>query len=402
MSEQFVNWSGSLRFTPREWSRPETEEEVAAQVRRAAEQGRTVRPVGSGHSSVPLMATEDVLLSQEGMAGLVSHDTSAGRGTVLPGTGLSEAGRLFREAGLAMENLGDVDYQTLAGAIGTGTHGTGTRLRNLSATLVGGRLVTGTGDVLPFGEEAGEDDGRELLRAARVSLGSLGILTSLTLELLPAYELRRLNWCTHIDWVLENFTALAGAYRHMDFYWYPRSDEAQVRTMNDPATEPTVIPPGNRVHADEQGPVHEIIPNSRDLRFDEMEYMLPYDAGMACFREVRKRIKDRHRQQVGWRVLVRTVAPDSAMLSNCNDGPVMTIALLQNNELPYQEYFDDLEPLLREFGGRPHWGKKHTMTAADLRPRYPEWDTFQALRRRLDPQGIFLNEYLRTLLEEEK
>ncbi|WP_344260677.1 D-arabinono-1,4-lactone oxidase [Streptomyces sodiiphilus] len=398
--EEFVNWSGSLRFTPGERSAPRTEEEVAAEVRRAAERGLTVRPVGSGHSSVPLMATDDVLMSLDALTGLVRHDTAARRGAVLPGTGLADAGRLFAEAGLGMENLGDVDYQAIAGAIGTGTHGTGLALGNLSSTLVGGRLVTGTGEIFPFGEDAGEDAGEDLVRAAQVSLGSLGVLTSLTLRLVPAYGLHRLNWCTHIDWVLDHFGELARANRHFDFYWYPRSDDAQVRTLNEPGREPALVPPGARLHADETGPGHEIIPNSRDLRFDEMEYMLPLEDGLDCFREVRKRIKERHRQNVGWRVLVRTVAADEAMLSNCTGRPTMTIALLQNNELPHEEYFADLEPLFLEWGGRPHWGKKHTLTAAGLRPLYPEWDAFQDIRRRLDPQGVFLNDYLRRLLEE--
>lgn len=400
MPEEFRNWSGSLRFTPAERCTPRTEEEVADRVRRAAEQGRTVRPVGSGHSSVALAATDDVLMSLEGMTGMVSHDTRAHRATVLPGTGLADAGRQFARVRLAMENLGDVDYQAVAGAIGTGTHGTGLRLPNLSAALVGGRLVTGTGEVVPFGEDAGPRHDRDLLHAVQVSLGSLGVLTSLTLRLVPEYRLHRVNWCTHIDWVLENFDELARRNRHFDFYWYPRSDLAQVRTLNEHGHEPDLTPPDGRLHREESGPGHEIIPNVRDLRFEEMEYMLPLDRGLECFRAVRERVGQHHRHHVGWRVLVRTVAPDEALISNCRHRPTMTVALLQNNTLPYREYFADMEPLLRDFGGRPHWGKKHSLTAAELRPLYPAWDTFQDLRRRLDPGGVFLNDYLRTLLED--
>jgi FAD/FMN-containing dehydrogenase len=350
---------------------------------------------------VPLVATEDMLLSLEGMTGMIRHDTAARRATVRPGTALADAGREFAEVGLAMENLGDVDYQAIAGAIGTGTHGTGLELPNLSATLVGGRLVTGTGETVPFGEDAGPGHDRDLLRAVQVSLGSLGVLTELTLRLIPEYDLHRVNWCTHIDWVLDHFHRLIREHRHVDFYWYPRSDLAQVRTLNQAGEEPALVPPDARLKTEEAGPSHEIIPNSRDLRFEEMEYMLPLDAGLDCFRAVRARVKERHRQNVGWRVLVRTVAADEAMLSNCQGRPTLTIALLQNNRLPYEKYFADMEPLLRDFGGRPHWGKKHTLTATELRPLYPEWDAFQALRRRLDPHGVFANDYLRTLLEEQ-
>ncbi|HMO10544.1 MAG TPA: D-arabinono-1,4-lactone oxidase, partial [Actinotalea sp.] len=145
----------------------------------------------------------------------------------------------------------------------------------------------------------------------------------------------------------------------------------------------------------------DIITNERDLRFDEMEYMLPLEVGLRCFDVIRERIKERHRQKVGWRVLVRTVAPDEAMLSNCYQRPTMTIALLQNNELPHDEYFADLEPILQEFGGRPHWGKKHSMRAEQLSGISPEWDAFHAIRRRLDPDGVFQNDFMRELFEED-
>ncbi|MBB0245124.1 FAD-binding protein [Streptomyces alkaliphilus] len=403
-SGEFVNWSGSLRFTPGEFLHPADEEEVVERVRLAAERGETVRPVGSGHSSTPLSATDEVLMSLDRMSGLVAYDREALRGTLLPGTGLAEAGRLLAMADMGMENLGDVDYQAIAGAIATGTHGTGTTLPNLGANLVGGRLVTGTGAVVPFGEEAGPDHDPDLLRAARVSLGALGVMTSLTLRLLPDHDLHRVNWCTHIDWALEHFHRLAAAHRHFDLYWYPRSDLAQVRTLNMPGEEPedpALIPPGRHLRRDETDSNHEIIPNSRELKFDEMEYMLPLEAGLECFRVIRERIRERHRRTVAWRVLLRTIAPDDGLISTCEGRPTMTIALLQNNTLPHDEYFGDLEPILRDFGGRPHWGKKHSLRAADLRPLYPGWDTFNEVRRRLDPKGVFLNDHLRDLLIEE-
>ena len=165
MAHEYVNWSGSMRFTPAEIAEPKDEQEVVETVRRAAGDGRTVRPVGSGHSSMPIFATDDVLMSLEHLAGLVDHDADAGLARVLPGTGLARTGELLAEAGLAMENLGDVDYQAIAGAISTGTHGTGVTLGNLSQTMVGGRLVTGSGEVVAFGVDATEED-PDLVRAA--------------------------------------------------------------------------------------------------------------------------------------------------------------------------------------------------------------------------------------------
>ncbi|GAA1185991.1 D-arabinono-1,4-lactone oxidase [Nesterenkonia xinjiangensis] len=368
----------------------------------AAAAGESVRPVGSGHSSLPLMTTDDVLISLDQLSGVVEADAEAGIASVLPGTGLAQLGAQLAEHGLAMENLGDVDYQAIAGAIATGTHGSGATLGNLSSTLVGGQLLDGRGELVSFGVDAGAGPDDPLLRAAQVSLGALGVLTRLTLRLEPAYELHRVNVMTHVDWVLEHFEQLIAAHRSVDFYWYPRSDLAQVRMLNKPGEEPDpdlpgAVPPG-RVKTDETGPSYEIIPNSRDLRFEEMEYMLPLDPSLEAFRLVRERVKDRHRHRVGWRVLVRTIAPDRAMISNAQLRPTMTIALLQNASLDHEEYFADLEPLLRAFGGRPHWGKKHSLRAPELRQLYPEWEDFLGQRERLDPERLYINDHLAQLL----
>ena len=262
---------------------------------------------------MPVMTTDDVMLSVDDMRVVVSADPEAGLARVLPGTGLADLGAELAEHGLGMKNLGDVDYQSIAGAVGTGTHGTGTRLGNLSSTLAGGTLVTGTGEEVPFGVDApdGRDDD-DVVRAAQVSLGSLGIFTSLTLRVLPAYDLHRTNYMTHIDWVSDHLDELLEQNRHLDFYWYPRSDLAQVRILNIPGEEPDLLPPGELVK-EETGPSYEILPNHRDLFFDEMEYMLPLEVGPYAFREARQRIKERHRHYVGWRVLVRTIAPDTAI-----------------------------------------------------------------------------------------
>lgn len=389
--ERFVNWSGSVRFDAAQLRQPSSEDEVAALVRETAERGGKLRPVGSGHSSTPLAETTDTLVSLDAISGLEAADAGAGTATVLPGTGLSDLGSALAGHDLAMENLGDVDYQTIAGAIGTGTHGTGRNLGNLSSTLVGGRLVTGTGGVVEFGEGSGE-----LLRAAQLALGSLGILTALRLRVRSAFHLHRQNWMTHIDWVLDHFSELSRACRHVDFYWYPRSDLAQVRILTPPGEEPDVVPPGT-LKKDESGPSYQIIPNFRDLKFDEMEYMVPLEEGLDVFRAVRERVKARHRHRVGWRVLVRTIAQDSAMLTNAPQ-PTMTIALLQNASLEYEEYFRDVEPIFLAGGGRPHWGKKHYRSAADLREMYPEWENFLRIRQECDPAGVFLNDYLAELL----
>lgn len=399
MAEEYANWSGSVTFNPSNRASPADAVEVAQLVRQARLSGRTVRPVGSGHSSQPIFSTPDTLVSLEKMSGVTEANTHERWARVLPGTGLHELGKELAEHGLAMENLGDVDYQTISGAIGTATHGSGVTLGNLSSTLIGGRLVNSLGEEIAFGVDDGKGEDHDLLRAAQVSLGSLGIMTSLTLRLEESYELHRQNWITHIDWVLENFAELIATNRVVDFYWYPRNDMAQVRLLNKPGQGPGLQPEG-RLKRELTGPSYEVIPNDRHLHFEEMEYMLPLDTRLEAFRQVRERVKARHRATVGWRVLVRTIAPDQAMLSNAQSRMTMTIALLQNNTLPYQEYFDDLEPLFRRFGGRPHWGKKHSLAGAELAELYPQWEDFHRIRRAMDPDGVFMNDYLRDLFAE--
>ncbi|WP_202912185.1 D-arabinono-1,4-lactone oxidase [Nesterenkonia muleiensis] len=400
----YTNWSGSVSFTPGEIARPRNTSQVARLVKKARARDSTLRPVGSGHSSMPIFVTDGTVVSLERMSGLMAADADAGWARVRPGTGLRDLGEQLAQYGLAMENLGDVDYQSIAGAVSTGTHGSGMTLGNLSSTVIGGTLVNGLGEEVAFGVDASQGEQHDLLRAAQVSLGALGIFTSLTLRVEEAHHLHRQNWITHIDWVLENYAELVESNRSMDFYWYPRSDLAQIRMLNKPGEEPVLTPEGqphSRLKTETVGPNYQIIPNDRHLPFEEMEYMLPFDQELTAFRQVRERIKAKHRAQVGWRVLVRTIAPDQAMLSNAQGRPTMTIALLQNTTLPYQEYFEDIEPIYWEFGGRPHWGKKHRLTAYELARLYPDWDGFRRIRRQLDPDSIFMNDYLHELLGEE-
>jgi FAD/FMN-containing dehydrogenase len=373
--------------------KPTSEDALALLIREAREAGKTVRVVGAGHSSSRLVETSGLLVSMEKLQNLESWDQVACEATLGAGITLDDAGGKLAKLGMAFANLGDVDYQTVAGAMGTGTHGTGVGLRTISAHLVGGRLVTGTGEIKPFA--AARD--LQFLQAARVSLGTIGILTALTLRLAPAYQLRKRTWCARVEDCVGNFAEIASKHRHVDFYWYPRSDETKIRTMDmieDPPAELTFA----RLQTDETGWSHEVMPNARELRFEEMEYALPAEHGLACFQKVRLRIKERWRRHVGWRVLYRTVAADDGYLSPAHGRATATISLHQNNTLPFWDFFRDIEPIFREYGGRPHWGKKHSLEAADLRPLYPAWDRFLEIRQGVDPAGVFLNRYLRGLL----
>lgn len=353
--------------------------------------------MGSGHSSSPLVQTPDMLLSLRDLHGLIDYDSQHSQATVGAGTKLHDLGVILHGVGLGMQNLGDVDTQTIAGVISTGTHGSGRKLQNISATLIGVRLISGTGEIIEWSQERHPD----LIRAARVSLGLLGIFTAVRLQLQPTYRLRRREYCARTDDCLAHLDQLADAHRNFDFYWYPRRDEVKIRTLNPPEVPPPALPFARCID-DEQGFSHEIIARERTLKFEELEYFIPAEAGPACFQEIRRRILDRHRQHVGWRVLYRLIARDDAYLSPVHSRDSVAISVHQNASLPYQAYFDDIEAIVRAHDGRPHWGKRHSLHGEALARLYPHWSDFMQLRRRMDPHNVFLSDPLARLLGEER
>ncbi|THK37838.1 FAD-binding protein [Ensifer sp. MPMI2T] len=389
------NWSGGVRFRPSRVAVPSSEEDVAALVRTAARQGRTIRPIGSAHTSSELFVTDDILVSQANLRGMREYDARHHRATVGSGSELTHLSKELQAAGLTLSNFGDVATQTVGGAIGTGTHGSGRELYNLSMMLVGGRLVTAKGEIRTFHVEEEPD----FVRALRVSFGTLGILTWATLQLEPLHDLHRQEWCLAFEPCMEALERLAQENRNFDFYWYPRSDEVKLRCINPPGEEKD-YGAFARLAKDEIGLPHEVIPQHSDLpyRFEEMEYSLPAEAGPACLRKLRARLRERWRRLVGWRLLYRYIKGDDTWLSEAYGRDSVSISLHQNASLPYWDFFLDLEPIFREHSGRPHWAKKHSLRAAELRPLYPMWDPFLALRQEMDPEGRFLTPYLRGLL----
>jgi FAD/FMN-containing dehydrogenase len=393
MQQEWINWSGSIRFIPKSIETPENEEILADLVRQAAASKRNVRVVGSSHSCSKVFETDDILVSMEKFSGIESYDTTACTATIKAGMKLQDISQALLKVGLAMENLGDVDYQTISGAIGTGTHGAGKGLTNISGQVIGLRMVTGTGEIV----ECSTENNQELLRAARVSMGALGIFTAVKLRVLPIYKLHRQEWCTQIDDCLANLDWLMEKNRNFAFYWYPRSDEARIRIWNPPGKGSSDLPFAT-LHKEWSGWSSDVLSTPQELRYDESEYSLPLETATECFQEVRKRVKEKHRKTVGWRILFRPIAADDAYLSNAYRRNIVAITLHQNATLPHSDSFKDIEPIFQTYDGRPHWGKKHTLKANDLRPLYPMWDSFQEIRQRLDPDGIFLTPYLRELL----
>lgn len=426
------NWSGAVVAHPSGFLQPESVDALKAALREASAQGRTVRVVGSGHSFPPLCATDETMVSLEALRGLESVDEGAREAVVWAGTNLRELGTLLASHGLAMENLGDINKQSLGGALGTGTHGTGVELGILSTQAAAMTLVTASGDEVTCSEDASP----ELLQAARVSLGALGVVTRVRLRLLPAYRLRLTRRNLGLEECLAGLDEARARHRHYEFFWFPHSDRVMTKAMDLTDETPHGVgvgrwfsemvmenavfgavsracrlrpawcAPVSRLSAKLAsegvlaGQSHALFATPRLVRFQEMEYAVPVERGPDCLRELSEYIT-RERLPVHFPVEYRFVRGDDVFLSPAHGGDRAFIAVHQYRGMPLEPYFSGAEAIFRNHGGRPHWGKLHTQTAETLKHLYPRWDDFQRVREQLDPEGRFLNPYLRRLFLEE-
>ncbi|MEE3329336.1 MAG: D-arabinono-1,4-lactone oxidase [Myxococcota bacterium] len=390
------NWSGSATSRPAWRALARDEAEVAAAVRRATSEGVSLRTVGTGHSQIPLAAADGGLLQldvrddKDARTCIEQVDPARQRARVWAGATLHTIGEALHQLGLALPNLGDVDVQTLGGAIGTGTHGTGRALKNISGAVVGVRGIDARGEIFEWNQDSSPNQ----LAAAQVSLGTLGVICSVDLQLRSPLCLHERTDRMSVSQVLESIEERATAARHVEFFWYPARDRVDLKTLvvTDDAPDPL---PDRRYESVDWS--HRILPSVRTDRFVEMEYALPAAAAFEVFAAVRERMRARH-PGIQWPVELRFVAADDAWLSPATGRDSITLSLHQDARLPFRAFFADIEPLLREGGGRPHWGKWHSLVAADLEPLYPRWAEFAELRSALDSEGRFLNPYLRDLL----
>jgi FAD/FMN-containing dehydrogenase len=365
-----------------------------AAVREAAQGGSKVRAVGSGHSFVPLGASEDTLMVLGRLRGIESIDTERRQVTVLGGTKLYHLGKPLREAGLALKNLPDVDRQGVAGAIATGTHGTGKDLGNLSTHVVGLELVDGRGNVVKCSVEERPD----LLAAGQVSLGALGIMTRITLQLEPTYRLHETSRRASYEECVDGLERSIADNEHFEFFWVSGLDACLMKTLNK-TDVPDDLDESNPETFEGQRIGHwdEIYPSERNTLFNEMEYALPAENGPGCLAELRDLMLGKHKA-VTWPLEYRTVEADDIPLSPHFGGPSVTISAHEPAEASYPGFFPDVEAIFRNHSGRPHWGKMHGLTAEELQPLYPKWSEFQKAREELDPQKTFLTPYLQRLL----
>jgi L-gulono-1,4-lactone dehydrogenase len=417
----WTNWDRLQRCAPERVETPTSEEELA----RAVTSANRVKVAGSGHSFTDIACTDGVMVDMSKLRGLLAVDGA--EVTVQAGITIRELGEELRSRGLAMENQGDVDPQTLAGAIATATHGTGGRFGNLSSQVVGVRLVDGTGE--PHDIRAGDE-----LRAARVSLGALGVIAAVTLRCVPAFTIHRIDAPRPLDDVLSRLDELVDAHDHWEAFVMPYTRRALTltseRTDREPSPPgrvaafahdvvlenvvlgafcragrafPKLIPSLNRGLASLMGGAehldasNRVYANTRLVRFTEMEYAIPREHAAEALERVLELI-ERRRLPVGFPIELRVVAPDDALLSTAYERPTAYIAVHQYLGMEFETYFRAVEAVMDEYGGRPHWGKRHYQSAATLAPRYPEWERFQEIRERLDPERRFENDYTRRVL----
>ncbi|HWJ42420.1 MAG TPA: D-arabinono-1,4-lactone oxidase [Solirubrobacterales bacterium] len=424
-SGEWVNWAGDQACNPSRIVRPRGREELAETIAAAADRGEQVRVAGSGHSFTEAALTAGTMIDAGALSGVLDADRESGLVRVGGGTVLRQLNEELARLGLAMENLGDIDSQTISGAISTGTHGTGARLRNISSQVVGMELVLADGSVRHLGADAEP----ELLRAARVGIGALGAISAVTLRCVPAFDLLRVDSPHPREEVLDSFQERADAHEHFELFTFPYSDQALVLErnrgegsarprgraaafLNDvvlenwalgalagtgkaaPRTIPALARLAGRLASGSRSfdRSDRVFVNERRVRFTEMEYGVPREHGPEAARRVIEWVRS-NRYPVFFPIEMRVAAGDDALLSPSHERDTSYIAVHQYRGMEWRPYFEAVEEIMDSYGGRPHWGKRHFQTAATLAPRYPGWEEFRRARDTLDPGRTFANEY---------
>jgi FAD-linked oxidoreductase len=416
---EWRNWSGSVVAQPAECARPRTAEDLAALVSAA----RKVRVVGAGHSFMPLCETDGVLISLADYGGRI--EIAPDRKTVWApaGWGLDRLTAALWAEGLSLINQGDINPQSLAGATATGTHGTGADLGSLATQACGFRLMQADGTIV----ECGPGQRPELYEAQRLSLGLFGVAVEIRIHVLPAYYLEERVERRPLAEMAERLDELGAATRHMEFFVFPYSDqvifkslhpaepEADFREGNDidetvfrlvcdlGAAAPSMIPALQKLmmRASSKatrrvGPAFKIFPSDRTIRFEEMEYELPRANGMDTLKEAIAYIRKK-RMPIIFPFEFRLTAGDDIWMSPFNKGPGASISFHQYGKMPWREAFADIEAVFQAGEGRPHWAKRHTLTAADVHRLYPRTPDYLAVREAVDPGQKFANAHLTSL-----
>ena len=428
---RWQNWAGNVTVTPVRVRSPQSAAEVADEVRRAAADGIAIRMAGSGHSFTPTVPTDGVLLRPDGLTGIRSIDQASGLATVEAGCPLAKLNAALLSHGLSLANMGDIDVQTAAGAIQTGTHGTGRSTGGMAAQVAGLELVLADGTIRTC---SADDPAAGLFDAARVGLGALGLLTAVTFRVQPAFLLQAREAPMHWSEVISRLPELTSENEHFEFFWFPHTEGCMTKRNNrsdGPARPlsswrhwlddeflsnsvfgvacrlgyrmPAAIPRVNsaasralsaRTYTDA---AYRVFTSPRRVRFKEQEYAVPRDQLTDVLGELRG-LFQRRDWRISFPIEVRVAPADDPWLSTAYGRDSAYIAIHVYHESPHAEYFRDVEAIMTAVGGRPHWGKLHTRDADYLRGVYPRFDDFVALRDAVDPDRRFGNPYLQQVL----
>lgn len=427
------NWSGGVTSRGAV-AHPASEAELADALRKAT---GPVRPAGTGHSFTPLCGSPGMVVKLDNMTGLIAADREAMSAELWAGTPVYAVGPLLHPHGIALSNQGDIDRQTLGGAIGTGTHGTGTQLGSLSTMVGGVTLVTSSGDIL----SADVNSDPDLYQSARLSLGALGVITRFRLNLVSSFALNEMSYAAPATDILPTIAALGAAHRHFEFFWFPYADQLIVKTLDAAQASPARVlsvadmlargerrsredklfemicktvrrlPPSSKyfhrlltrqMASTEARPGRvrwswETFPSARNTRFNEMEYAVPAERGAEAIKAVVDRVR-KERIPTAFPFEFRFVKGDDVWLSPFYGRDSATISVHQYATMDQSRLFKACEEVFRSFGGRPHWGKQHSLGAKEFASIYPKWEDFQAVRRRVDPDGKMLSSYLREIM----
>jgi L-gulonolactone oxidase len=407
--------------------RPRDEEDISRLVRRAVEEGNRVKALGSALSWSDIIDIPETAMRFDRMADVLEVDRDNRRIRLQAGARLKNVNEVLAGHGLAFDNFGSIVLQTAAGYIGTGTHGTGGRTPILSTRIQKMRMVDGLGEIRELDAEHDPD----LFSAARVNLGCLGVVTEVTFTCIDAFDLEERLELVDFDTALADLDSYVKGNDYCKLWWLPYTDKLQVYTFNRTAeprggfgltgfmdrtglsglgftaliklgrASPRLIPfLQNTVQSVHFHPRRRVDRSDRVIKVSsaipihqETEYAIPIGAAAEAIQETRRLVLEGS-FRVNFPMEVRFVAADDIPMSPASGRNSCYIGAYVSSVQWAASYFAEFESLMRDYDGRPHWGKTFSRTAEDFRALYPAYEAFDRMRRRCDPHGLFHNSFV--------
>ena len=423
----FRNWASNIQATIPYYYQPETEEQLI----RIVQQHSKVRIVGTGHSWSALCPSEEALINLDKYSKVLSIDKVAKTVTVQPGIKLWQLNEYLDTQGMAMTNLGSISKQSLAGAISTATHGSGIQFQVLASLVRSFTLIKANGSKVSLDKEKN----KEVFNLSIISLGSLGLVSEITLSISEAFRLHDRTVAIGFDEMLANLDDYIQNTDHFKIWWFPHVDKAVIyqydRTQDAPNDSrlrqwlqdevlsvigyrtlvfignlfPSLRPffnqililsfkkPLDRIEKSYKvfnvpaPPIHRETEWAFDVR-DAAEILAAY-----------KKMIDLSEHKINFIQEIRFVRGDEFALSPAYRRDSMWVGCYLIGEKGWPELLADFEKLARSYYGRPHWGKEFSIDKAHLSSQYPEIEAFNRLRKECDPTGKFENKMISELFE---